>query len=172
MFTDAYWIVHFIVNIWDETFLLCSNLYVVILQMSQSHGSSSRSGCWSLLRREWQIIWLFIMNCHVSQGNYINYLTESGDFLLCCTTSITFHSTQTLFILGAIIRNFTSCFLSFFVVSEKIIKQQMTKRYKAVAETGNQRIFFIEKINNSCSISFVLFFVAFAFSSVSDEFVV
>lgn len=69
------------------------NLFVVIPRMSQSHG-------WPLpscLRTEWQIIWLFIMNCHVSQGNYINYPTE-------------------IFVMFAFIRvrretsDFTSCF--------------------------------------------------------------
>lgn len=83
--------------------------------------SPSLLGRW-LLRMEWQIIWLFIMNCHVPQGNYINYLTERR---FCCSA----RRRNIIASLRGFYRHFTSCPI-YFSVSEfnpEIIKQQIIK---------------------------------------------
>lgn len=138
---------------------LHNNLYVVILQLSQSHGcfpfhvplsSSTLPG--------WQIIWLFNMNCHVSQGNYINYLTERR---FCACNNIASLQGQ--------MRNFTSCFSLFPFVSE-IIKQQRMKYCEPETEVGIKG-FLIEKINNSCEIFFLSHpFEFFLFSRMNSSF--
>lgn len=91
---------------------ICKLLFLKCLKVMGCRVSTPSSTFLSLSCIKWQIIWLFIMNCHVSQGNYINY--PDGRFWCYVVTILLWlHHVSA----------------SFFCPRREIIKQQMTKYY-------------------------------------------
>lgn len=130
---------HSVVIMPDEVFLcaaICVLLFLKCLKVMVFPFCSHLS-C-RLFRSEWQIIWLFIMNCHVSQENYINYPTERR-FAVCCSIS-------GLLFGVSIIQHFTSCLSSSSPFVRDSVRDNKNNKWQNIiireeAETEtNQRI--------------------------------